>query len=720
MNESELETASSASRVPGELDRWGPFEHLRRVGRGSFGEVYNAFDPTLQRHVALKLLIPRGLVREAETEALLAEARAMARIRHPNVVPIYGVDQHDGRVGFWSDFVEGQTLSHLLERQGPLGPQEAALVGIDVCRAVGAVHAAGLIHRDIKAGNVMREEGGRILLMDFGLTQESGSFAHSSGTPAYMAPELISGLPATIASDVYAIGVLLFNLLTARYPVEGADLEKIRAAHSTGARKSLLDARPDLPQALAHAVETAVNPEPSRRFASAGQMAAALSEAIDTGPGPLAGSPPAKPRGFRAWMLAPVIAVVAALLLAFPQVRRLVAPGLPTQAIPTEGQEAYRRARDLLELHYRPQALETAIPLLEKVVARDPQFAPAFADLARANFLQFTQQRDAKYVEPARQAALRALVLAPDLASAHVTLGALHVWTAQNDLAAHELEEALRLDRFNAAAYGALGELYKRQGRAELVEPTLRKAVSLAPNDWSLMQQLGEYYLDKGDWAAAGEQYRRAAELLPDNPRPHNNLGLVYQGLGRLEESAAAFRKAIDLEPTFLRYRNLGMVLAEAGRYEEAARMLERSIEMRPDNYRAWGLLASVYREQRADPAKIQQTYLKAIALAAKLRKEMPRDEYLLADVGSYYAALGMEKEGLPLLAQAAALAPEIPQVLYRVAVAYEALHHRDEALRFLVQARASGYPAAIIDRNPQLAALRADPRYGATTGGSR
>jgi tetratricopeptide (TPR) repeat protein len=383
-------------------------------------------------------------------------------------------------------------------------------------------------------------------------------------------------------------------------------------------------------------------------------------------------------------------------------------------------QEDYRRARELLERHYRPQALETAIPLLEKVVAREPQLAPAFADLARANFLQFTQQREARYVEPARQAALRAIALAPDQASAHVTLGALHVWTAQYDLATHELDEALRLDRFNAAAYGAYGELYKRQGRVELVEPTLQKAVSLAPEDWSLMQQLGECYLDKGDWAKAGEQYRRAAELMPDNPRPHNNLGLVYQGLGRLEESAAAFQKAIDLEPSFLRYRNLGMVLAEAGRYEEAARMLERSIAMRPDNYRAWGLLASVYLDQGAEPAKVEETYRRAIDLAAKLRKEMPRDEHLLADVGSYYAALGMEKEALPLLAQAAALAPEVPQVLYRVAVGYEALHRRDEALRFLVEATASGYPSAIVNRNPRLAGLRADPRYAAAAGGRR
>ena len=92
-----------------------------------------------------------------------------------------------------------------------MGPREAALIGIDVCRAAGAVHAAGFLHRDIKAGNVMREEGGRILLMDFGLTHEHGTDEDSSGTPAYMAPELLLGQPASVASDVYAIGVMLFN-----------------------------------------------------------------------------------------------------------------------------------------------------------------------------------------------------------------------------------------------------------------------------------------------------------------------------------------------------------------------------------------------------------------------------------------------------------------------------------------------------------------------------
>ena len=716
MDESQLETQHFAQdAVPEALQRWGPFEQLHRVGRGSFGEVYRAFDPKLQRQVALKLLIPTSSEPEAERAAVLREARTMARLRHPNIVPIYGVDRHAGRVGFWTDFVEGETLADILTARGALGAREAALIGIDVCRAVGAVHAAGLVHRDIKAGNIMREAGGRILLMDFGLSHEHGSANVPSGTPLYMAPELLEGWPATVASDIYAIGVLLFNLLTRQYPVRGANPTELRAAHAAGQRRELIDVRPDLPEALVVVVETAINPIPEKRFASAGRMAVALSDVIGLGsPRSTDEVVPRKARFFRAWMLALGAAlVVAALLVMFPAIRPSFfgRPASVAEAPLATARDDYGQAHDLLAHYYRPQALETAIALLEKVVADDPQFAPAFADLARANLLEFVQQRDTKYIEPTRTAALRALSLAPSLASPHVTLGSLYARTSQNDLAGHELDEALKLDRFNAAAYGALAELYVRQGRTELVEPTLKKAVSLAPDEWSLVQQLGEHYLDRGRWQEAGEQYRRAIELVPDNSRAHNNLGLVYRGLDRLDESAAAFRAAIAFEPTFLRYRNLGMVLAEAGKYGEALPMLQHSIEMRPDHYRGWGLLGFVYLNQHEE-AKAREAFLKAVDLAGDLLKQTPRDEYLLADVGSYYAALGMEKEALPRLEQAAALAPDIPEVLYQVAVGYEMLHRRGDALPLLAKAIAGGYPAAAITRNPQLAALRNDPQF--------
>jgi eukaryotic-like serine/threonine-protein kinase len=712
----ETETRLAGGPAPDTLHRWGPFEDLRRAGRGSFGEVYRAFDPALQRHVALKLLLPRWLDRDDEVAALLREARAIARVRHPNVLPIHGVDRHDGRVGFWSDFVSGQTLSELVDTQGTLGPREAALIGVDICRAAGAVHAAGLLHRDIKAGNVMREEGGRILLMDFGLTHEHGGGADASGTPVYMAPEVLLGEPATVSSDVYAIGVLLFHLLTKQYPVEGTTLDEIRAAHASGKRRALLDARPDLPEPLARVVETAASPSPAKRFASTGQMIAGLTEAIGLSAAPALAV--AKRPRLRSWMLAPVVVTVAVVSVVFGQ--RTV-PSRAESRPPVAGQrDDYQRAHEMLTHYYRPGALETSIPLLEKIAAQDARFAPALADLGRANFLQFAQQRDTKYLEPARDASLRALAIAPDLASAHVTLGFLYAFTDQNDLAVHEIDAALRLDKLDAAAYGALAELQTRQGHTELVEATLQKAVSLAPGDWLLNMQLGAHYLDRGSWAQAAEQFRHTIELVPDNPRAYNNLGLVYRGQGKLDEAAAAFQKALDLERTFIHYRNLGMVLAEAGRYSEAEQALSRAIQMRPSQYRAWGLLASVYACQRADAAKVRDTFLKAITLSADMLKQTPKDEYLLADVGTYYAAVKKDKESLPLLAQAAALAPDTPEVLYQVAVGYEMLHRRDEALRWLGQARAGGYPAEAIARNPVLAALRADPRYSSTLNARR
>lgn len=684
------------------------------MGRGSFGEVYRAFDPALQRHVALKLLLPSELP-GLDATAMLDEARAMAKVRHPNVVPIYGVGTHDGRSGFWSDFVQGKTLAELLSTHGPFGPREAALILIDVCKAVGAVHAAGFVHRDIKSGNVMREEGGRILLMDFGLTHAQGTEGPSSGTPVYMAPELFTGHPATNLTDIYALGVLLFNLLTGTYPVEGAGSAALRRAHAAGLRRTVIDVRPDLPERLAHAVGTALAVDPAARFATTGLMIAALSDAVGMGVPVAPAAPVVRRRWSRGWwLLAPAAGLVAAAVL-LPRAPAVQAPALHSVvAMRAE----YERAHELVLHYYRPQALETAIPLLEQVVATDAQFAPAFADLAWANFFQFTQQRDTRYVAPARESALRAIALDPDLASAHAALGALYAETGQNDLASHELDEALRLDKFSAAAYGAQASLYERQGRAADVEPTLRKALTLAPDDWSLLTQLGTYYLDQGKWADAEAQYNRAIALVPDNSRAHNNLGLVYRALDRLDASAAAFRRAIELEPTALRYRNLGMVLAEAGHVDAAAAAVARSMEMRPDQYRTWGLHAFIQQQQGADAGQVRASYLKAIELAKELRRARPRDTYLLADVGSYYAAVGMEAESLPLLAQAAALGADIPEVLFETAVAYEALHHRDDALELLVKATNGGYAAGAIARHPGLAALRTDPRYRALAAG--
>jgi TolB-like protein/Tfp pilus assembly protein PilF len=264
-----------------DLGRWGELILLEEVGQGSFGTVYRAHDPQLDRQVAVKLLRPTSPSREQLASRLLQEGRTLAQVRHPNVVTVYGAGDHEGRVGLWMEFVRGLTLEQMLARHGRFSAREAGVIGHELCGALAAVHYAGLVHRDVKAQNVMREEGGRLVLMDFGAGQkrsESGGAGRVVGTPLYLAPEVLAGAEATIQSDIYSLGVLLYHLVTNDFPVKAATLRELRAAHERGEAMSLQDARPDLQSVFVRAVGRAIDSDPARRFPSARQMEAALAQ----------------------------------------------------------------------------------------------------------------------------------------------------------------------------------------------------------------------------------------------------------------------------------------------------------------------------------------------------------------------------------------------------------------------------------------------------------
>jgi Tol biopolymer transport system component len=265
--------------------QWGPLAIHERLGSGSFGDVFRAVDSRLGRDVALKILRKRGDPRHAPAETVIREGQLLARVRDPNVMSVYGALEVEGEIGIWGEFLHGRTLAEIVRVDGPLSAQEAALVADAVCRALAAVHHAGLLHRDVKAQNVMREKGGRIVLMDFGLGRELeslGSDPDIAGTPRYMAPEVLTGRPPSVRSDLYAVGVLLFFLTTGTFPVEGRSIDELRRAHAEGARKRLQDLNPGLPAAFIRVVERALTPDPADRFESAG----AMLDALAVGPSP--------------------------------------------------------------------------------------------------------------------------------------------------------------------------------------------------------------------------------------------------------------------------------------------------------------------------------------------------------------------------------------------------------------------------------------------------
>ena len=262
--------------------RWGPLEIIEKVGSGSYGDVYVARDPRLNRNVALKLL-RRGGAGAQDQSNVVHEGHLLARVRHQNVVTVYGAERIDGRSGLWMEFVRGETLESELQRRGPLPPEEIALIGIDLCSALEAVHAAGLVHRDVKTQNIMRDLTGRLVLMDFGAghdAQDAAAYERLAGTPAYLAPEMLGGAPPSEATDIYAAGVALFRLATGGFPVEGSTVRQLREAHDRGELARVTSLRPDFPRRIASVLDQATSPSPSRRFAHVADMRNALDQAL--------------------------------------------------------------------------------------------------------------------------------------------------------------------------------------------------------------------------------------------------------------------------------------------------------------------------------------------------------------------------------------------------------------------------------------------------------
>jgi hypothetical protein len=267
--------------TPPPAPSWGPFVLKEEIGRGRFGVVCRAFDPAVDRDVAVKLYSSRELP---------AEPRWMGRVTHPNVVTVFGAATYDARAGIWMELVRGRTLAQRVESEGPIAPSEAVRIGIELCRALQAVHDVELVHQDLKPRNVMEEDGGRIVLMDFGagLMNRDGHTPPDvlSGTPLYMAPEVLLGQRPSFQSDLYSLGVLLYYLLSGTYPVCAPDFAELRRVHERqqrgiGTRRfvaALRELRPEVSAPLAHCLARALAP-PDQRYRTAAELGAALERA---------------------------------------------------------------------------------------------------------------------------------------------------------------------------------------------------------------------------------------------------------------------------------------------------------------------------------------------------------------------------------------------------------------------------------------------------------
>jgi serine/threonine protein kinase len=315
----------------------GKYRILEEIGRGGMGAVYKAHDTILDRLVAIKILAPHLTWDQEFVQRFLHEARAAARLKHPNIVTIHDVGQIQGHHFIAMEYLEGHALDEIIRRGGPLSPPRVARLVRQVADALDYAHGRGLIHRDVKPGNVIVSPQDHATLTDFGVARslegtrltQSGAIV---GTPVYMAPELVKKQPVGPATDVYALGVLAYEMLSGRPPFEG-ETPYLLYAHVYEEPRPLPQVNPKVSPAVGAVVQKALAKEPSQRYGSAGAFAKALGQAVGSRetevvrkpPPPRPPSPPTARAGqVPLWPLFGALAAVLIVVLLIFTIREII------------------------------------------------------------------------------------------------------------------------------------------------------------------------------------------------------------------------------------------------------------------------------------------------------------------------------------------------------------------------------------------------------------
>jgi len=761
----EAATLSQDLAGPVVAQRWGRLELLELVGKGTFGDVYRARDLQLQREVAVKLLhVSRpqgGLV-----DRMLHEARALARVRHPNVVLVHDAEERDGRVGLCMEFIRGRTLAEILSIEGPRGAREAALIGQDLCQALAAVHAAGLIHRDVKAQNVMREDGGRIVLMDFGaglaLSDAQASARQVTGTPLYLAPEVLEHGEASVRSDIYSLGVLLYHLVTNEYPVRAQTPAELIEAHRRGRVQHLRDVAPTLPSWFVRVVERAIAPNPADRFATAGELEAALSRRA-----------PVKP-----WPLLLVAGLTIAIVAGVQQLwSRLPgdAVSLPRVAVlPLDagiGVEPHVAHAATEEIYQGLAMLDTLRVIALKSAAAAKESQPGMPDIARllgasvvidgsvsdaAGQLEVkvrlfragsdtsesaqtfvatkagfgSLRRDsALSIANVVKVAVSPRILTQLTRSPTVSSQAFDAFTrarylqergGKTDLegAQAELERTIVLEPSYAPAYAALARVHldspmegpsRTATQMALARAHALKAIALddtLPEAYVVIGQIAFHH--DWDWQEAETSYRRSIALNPSYDYARQCYSSFLAARGLIDRAIEEQEEARRLDPlSATNDLELVPLLQYAGRFQEAETLTRAAEGRDPNAFQVYMQLGRIFAATGRHDDAIEQF--------EKLRESAIGDAFVDSAIASAHAAAGRTSEAETILrrlverSRSEETAPELLAFIYaRLGRFDDAFRHLDEAIAL------KSRRILFLKVDPRLEPLRADPRFEA------
>jgi serine/threonine protein kinase/tetratricopeptide (TPR) repeat protein len=532
----------------------GPYKIGAQLGAGGMGEVYLAEDTKLDRKVAIKFL---PLYLEADEQArmrLIREARAAAKLDHPNICATYEVAQEDSHSFIVMQYVQGETLASRIQRE-PLELREALDVAVQVADALAEAHSHGIIHRDIKPQNIMITPRGQVKVLDFGLAKavqaagmaQSGAQTKSQlstpgiivGTAPYMSPEQAKGASVDTRSDLFSLGVMLYECIAGRLPFSGVTPMEICAQviHVNPPPPSHLN--PHVPPDLDAVTLKALAKEPDARYQSACDLLEDLNDvraalkAGDGSPGRLiphkrgASSASSLVTAYkvvrRPRVFIPALVVLALALLSFNGARPWGRAG------PHQPSLQAQRWYDISTRELHNGAYYDATKMLKLAVEEDNKYALAHAKLAEA-------WMELDYQDKAYKAWARVTELVPDRSTLPLSdalyLDAINFTLTQNFADAVEGHKKIvqqTPDSDKAYAYVDLGRAYEKNDELDKAIESYQKAKQLAPKDPAAFLRLGILYTQKGDEANALEAFQKAEEHYRDMSDYEGIVEVLYQ-----------------------------------------------------------------------------------------------------------------------------------------------------------------------------------------------
>ncbi|MDK1117269.1 MAG: tetratricopeptide repeat protein [Anaerolineae bacterium] len=624
----------------------GGYRIVSQIGQGGMATVYKAYQPSLDRYVALKVL-PSYLSEQDESFAIRfeREAKSIAKLRHPNILMVHDSGEHQGINYIVLEYVDAGTYKEFLSSR-PDFTQAATLLS-QVAKALDYAHEQKVIHRDVKPSNILLPKTDWALLTDFGLaTMVGGSFLTQSGmtvgTPAYISPEQGRGEKVGKESDIYSLGVILYELATGAVPFTAETPMAVVIKHMLEPLPMPSSKNPNITEPLERIILKAMAKEPENRFSRSGDLAAALEEFLKT------------TDSFPTMARTPGVAVIAASEAA----TEVDNQGLPINPLPSTVEAINAKpAKQKKPVRYWP--LLGALGGLFVIGA-----ALLLTGVIPIDDLNFIGQ-------PLETRSLEQIQTDTDPNLANGDFG-----TVIDDLIS-----ALEQDPTNQEIALDLAKAYYTNGDFDQADDAIQDALAINPDEAWVQESAGWHYLEMEDYEKAITHFEMAIAKGGDESSAKQGLAGAYQGLGQSDIAIEILEDSLNgygEDDPFV-YENLGLQYLEMGEYKKAEDAFRTALEIEPEFFSSWWNLAEVYKFQDDLPG--------AISIIEEGLEENPDSHELNESLGWMYLDNGENNQAIGAFERAIELDPDLSMPYAILADLYYEMGQTDRAFTFLEDA---------------------------------